>query len=654
VRFTLAPLAALFLMPVVAGTDQPSPAWLHEASARPLPAYDEQVPAVVLLDERDVTVGADGGIRTVQRRVVKVLTREGREAAAADVMYGADAAKVRGLSGWLIRGTSVVRTFGKADVLDVALSDDDVYNESRAKIIQASDALEGDVFGSEAVVEERPTFAQDLWPFQGRLPAGVARYRLTLPAGWRAQGTVWSGSKAEAVITGQTYTWELRDLPAIRDEPSSPPATYGAPVLAVTYSWPRGAVPAARAFADWAEVARWYSELTETQADPSPALVAKAKELTRSARTEIEQMRAIARYVQAVNYISVQIGIGRFRPHVASDVLLKGYGDCKDKANLMRALLRAVGIEARLVLVRAGDPDFVREQPATPLQFNHCILAVSLKTPIDAVPVVEDRRLGPLLFFDPTDEHTTFGDLPDHEQGSLGLIADAGQDGLVRLPNLPRDSSLLERQVSAVLTPDGTLTATMRLTAAGQAGAAARRMLQRSGPDLSKAIETWLRTSVPAVGLTQIAPSDDPMSGRVRLDIEFRAASYAQLMQKRLLIFRPAILPGRDWTAGAGEWSLPAAIRTRPITLRAGAYSEVATVTLPEGFSVDEVPPAVTLDLPFGAYALSVEAKGSEIVFKRRLTVSRAVLPANDYQSVRGFFDKIRAAEQAPVVLVKN
>jgi hypothetical protein len=273
---------------------------------------------------------------------------------------------------------------------------------------------------------------------------------------------------------------------------------------------------------------------------------------------------------------------------------------------------------------------------------------------MDGGPVVDDRRLGRLQLFDPTDEHTMLGDLPEHEQGSFGLVAQSEQGSLARLPSLPSGSSLLERQVSAVLGPDGTLRATARLTATGQAGATARRMLERSPPDLSKAIESWLATSVPSASLSQVASADDPVSGQVRVDLEFGAASYAQLMRNRLLIFRPAILPGRDWAFGAREGMLPAGTRTRPISLRAGAYSETTTVKLPEGFSLDELPAAVSLEVPFGEYAVSVEAKGPEIVLKRRLTLRRAVLPPEAYESVRGFFDKIRAAEQAPVVLARD
>jgi len=46
--------------------------------------------------------------------------------------------------------------------------------------------------------------------------------------------------------------------------------------------------------------------------------------------------------------------------------------------------------------------------------------------------------------------------------------------------------------------------------------------------------------------------------------------------------------------------------------------------------------------------------KNGELVFSRTLAQRAATIPADQYRAVRSFFEKIRAAEQAPVVLVKK
>src|SRR5437868_4143508 len=60
-----------------------APAWLQQAAAQQAPAYDKDVPAVVLLDESAMTVGEDGRITTTKTYAVRILTREGRDEAVA-------------------------------------------------------------------------------------------------------------------------------------------------------------------------------------------------------------------------------------------------------------------------------------------------------------------------------------------------------------------------------------------------------------------------------------------------------------------------------------------------------------------------------------------------------------------------------------------
>ena len=69
---------------------------------------------------------------------------------------------------------------------------------------------------------------------------------------------------------------------------------------------------------------------------------------------------------------------------------------------------------------------------------------------------------------------------------------------------------------------------------------------------------------------------------------------------------------------------------------------------------VDEMPDAVKLNTSFGSYTTSYEVKDGQLVFTRKLVQSAATIPVEQYNLVRGFFEKIRAAEQSPVVLAKK
>jgi hypothetical protein len=119
-------------------------------------------------------------------------------------------------------------------------------------------------------------------------------------------------------------------------------------------------------------------------------------------------------------------------------------------------------------------------------------------------------------------------------------------------------------------------------------------------------------------------------------------------MQDRLLVFKPAVVSRRE------SLSLTEETRKHPIVLGAVAYTETVRVKLPAGFEVDEMPDALKLDTPFGNYAATYEVKDGQLLFTRTFTQRASTIPPDQYAAVRNFYVRIRATEQAPVVLAKK
>lgn len=639
----------LLAVPVSAAGDE-LPSWLRQAAGLKLPAYDKRVSSVVLVDESNMVVAEDGRVTRTSLYAVRILTRDGRDSAVAAESYETDSGKIREIRAWLIQPSGKFTSYDNDNVIDEA-DLDDVYNESRVKkIVARNEADSGSVFGYMIVSELRPFFNQSMWYFQGVDPVLSSKLTLTLPAGWRANGITFNHSKIEPVVNGSVYTWELRDISPLEIEPASPSLVNLVPRLAVDYFPAEGArLSASRAFDSWNEVSRWYSGISDSQAQPDARIIAKANELTANTRTELEKIQAIARYVQSIQYISIQIGVGRWRPHAASEVLAKSYGDCKDKANLMRALLKVVNIDAYPVLIHSGDPTFVQEVWPSPRQFNHCIIAVKVSDATQAATVLDVASLGRLLIFDPTDDSTPVGDLPNHEQGSLALIAAGDKGALARMPSTSSETNQLDRLAQVQLSADGSIVATLKERARGQSAVAYRREFRGlSKPDYLKRIEGWITAGATSSKVTKIAPEDDLNSGQFALDVDFTAASYGQSMQNRLLVFKPAIVSRRE------SLFLTEATRKHPVVLGARAFSETVSVKLPEGFDVDEIPEAIKIEAPFGSYKTTYDVKDRELVFTRTLAQKAGSIPVEQYQIVRNFFERIRAAEQAPVVLIRK
>jgi len=626
-----------------------APEWLAQASRLPARSFDAKVPAEVLVDEGLWEVDGRGRITATQWHAIRVLTREGRDYAVASVPYSTDSDKVRDLKAWVIDGRGRARRLEKDALLDAALVGNDVYNEERARVIDATDEVQvGWVFGFEAVVEQRSFFNQAQWSFQRALPVRMSRIALELPSAWTVETRFFNHEAVEPTSSGSRHVWELRDLPFLDDEPAAPELSSLAPRLAVSYAPPGSSSSAPLSFHDWRDVAVWASAISDPRSDPDEAVSNKARELTQGAADEAQRLEAIARFVQGVPYISIQVGLGRFQPHAATQVLAKQYGDCKDKAALMRALLKAVGIDSYLLLVSASDRSYVRREWASPMQFDHAIVAVAAPDREASPAAIRHPTLGTLLIFDPTDEHTRLGDLPQAEQGSLGLLA-AGEAGtLIDLPVIGSERSRLVRETRAHLSESGQLEGAIVERSSGQAAVRERRIWKgRSRQQYVKLIEGWRAQGMVGARAERVEATDDAQ-GDFKLEVGFAADSYGQLMQGRLLVFKPALVGRRD------SVYLSDKTRQHPVELEGRAATATTRIALPAGFVVDETPSAVDLETPFGSYRMTIAVEGEEIVLRREVETRTVILPVEEYPQVRSFFEQIMRAEQAPVVLVKE
>jgi Flp pilus assembly protein TadD len=130
-------------------------------------------------------------------------------------------------------------------------------------------------------------------------------------------------------------------------------------------------------FATWETVGLWYSSLEKDRRAPSADVKAKADELTKGLTSDLDRIEALYDFVaKNFRYVSLSLGVGRYQPHAAADVLHNQYGDCKDKHTLLASMLEAEGFHASSVLInstRKLDPDV-----PSPSQFDHVITMLPL------------------------------------------------------------------------------------------------------------------------------------------------------------------------------------------------------------------------------------------------------------------------------------
>lgn len=199
----------------------------------------------------------------------------------------------------------------------------------------------------------------------------------------------------------------------------------GSGVPALQLSWDEGG--------SWAEVGDWYLGLTAGVPRDRNELKSVANRLTEGLSSNRQKVEALSTYVKSkVRYEAVEIGAGRLVPSPSSEVLNRGWGDCKDKAELLVGLLDEVGIPSHIALLRAGRGERIETSFPSPYQFNHAIVAVSARA---AEPEASDPVSEGLLFVDPTSAWGEIGWLHSASQGHHALVVDPAGSRLVRTPD---------------------------------------------------------------------------------------------------------------------------------------------------------------------------------------------------------------------------
>lgn len=625
-----------------------APAWLKDAAALPDPALDRDAGAVVLVDDIAIEINADGRERTVTRYAVRVRKADGRSAARISEIYLFGAGHVRDLKAWTIRPSGQVVEYGRDAIVDLAVVNDDVYNDVRRQTVGAGrDAEPGSVFGAEVTTDERTVFTNFEWQLQDVWPVLVSRRSIKTPEQWTVKSVTFNHAPIVPVANGRVTQWEMRDLAGIAQEPAMPALAELVPRLAATVLPPADAkLPL---LDSWSSVSRWLSGIQDPPAAVTEGIQAKSTALAGAETTPLAKVKTIGRYVQDVRYVSIQMGLaqgGGYQPRPAADLLVKNYGDCKDKANLLRSLLAAAGIRAYMVGVHLGDPAFVREDWPSPTQFNHAILAVSVDSSVEAPAVLRDPRLGALLIVDATDDQTPVGDLSLELQGSLGLIVSASDGALVRLPVTPADRNLIERRWTARLDVKGALTGSLVETRLGDEAAAFRRYVSELGAaGFARAVEQRIAATVRGARVDRFEPKS--AADRFDLTLSFTAPAYAQALQPALFLVSPPAF-------GADGPDLTSPTRRSPIRLDAAMIKETIDLTLPAGFVVDEMPATTSLDAAFGRFTSTARSEGDRVVIEHSLVLTGGLVPADHVSEVRQFFERARAARTSPIILKKE
>jgi len=631
-----------------------APSWMHAVASAPLPAHDDKTDAVLLYSDQAVIVQSVDKIKTHVRLVYKILRPSGRDYGMAAVSFNPHR-KITGLRGWCIPVQGKDYEVKDKEAVEVALpkiAGSELISDVKEKRLQIPAPDPGSVVGYEYEEDEQPMVLQDVWMFQREIPGRELHYSLQLPSGWEYKASWINSAEIKPTPGGNNHwEWVMNDVKGIRKEAEMPPIEGVAGQMIVSFFPPGGA--SRNGFTGWLEMGNWYSNLTNGRRDASPEITQQVAALTASARTPLDKMKALAQFVQNdIRYVAIELGIGGWQPHAASEVFVHRYGDCKDKATLLSSMLSQVGIESFYVVINSERGYVTPEVPANVGGFNHVVLAIKLPanvSDLSLVATIQHPRLGTLLYFDPTNELTPFGEIGGYLQANYGLLVTSEGGELVELPRQPSAMNSIHRSGKLTLDPLGTLKGEISETRVGDRAWGERWRLRTvtKSADQIKPIEDLLAGSLSLFNITQASVTnlnrtDQPFG----FHYAFEARGYAK-NAGGLLLVRPRVLGVK--TSGLLETKEP---RTFPIEFEGPSRdTDTFEIVIPAGYVVDDIPPSVDADYSFASYHAKTEVNGNLIHYSRTLEVKELSVPVARADDLKKFYRIIASDERNTVVL---
>ncbi|MDP9081797.1 MAG: DUF3857 domain-containing protein [Bacteroidota bacterium] len=441
------------------------------------------------------------------------------------------------------------------------------------------------------------------------------------------------GTNAQGMTT---YSWQINNLKAIKYEPFSPYFKNYASSVEVApekfqYYGSTGS------FANWNELGKWINDKLVANRQELPyQTIEHMKEITAGIADPKLKAKKIYEYMQdKTHYISVQVGIGGYQPFLASEVDNQNYGDCKALVNYTQALLKAVNIDSYYCIVKSGGQHNVSLQNdfASMTQADHIILCVPFKNDT--------------TWADCTSQTIPFGYLGDFTDNRTVLALTPQGGKLMRTPKYTAADNLEGRKAKFIVSAEGELAGTMTTTYKGVNYQDCDEILKEAKTEQYKSEQK--RYPINNMDIESLAITQDKSFKPATTEtIKLRARDYASFNDGKIYFLLNPV---------NRETFVPKQLRNRLNSVyitRGDTEEDEVTYTLPAGYRLEKKPLHVNIIKPFGSFYVTMELKGDQLIYKRKLQLFDGTYDKDTYQDLVDFYQSVVDTDEYNVVLAKN
>lgn len=576
---------------------------------------------VSLLDHRVVRILPNGLSATFSQIAFKIMDEQGlKMVRALPVNYAPNDEKLEIISVITTKKDGSVRRLYNTTEYNTADESIRMYYDQRQLVIEVPDLSVGDVLEfrfkrtqMQRQASSTPYFS-DIYQLQTHFNRNWSRYTVIAPENLPVR-LLRSDLAHTSQFVGTTTkegnntvtVYEERNTPRIIPESQMPGLTQVLPFLL------------ASSFQTWQDVADWFIDLAKPQWEPDKAIKDAVRELTQNIEDPFEKLKKIHAFVlKSTRYVALEFGIHGHKPYPVAQVFERRFGDCKDKASLLKVMLDLAGIPANFVLIRTRQNGNIDMTLPNAYLFDHAIVYV---------PQFD-------LFLDGTAEFSGTGELPALDQEAWALIIqDDAQYTLRKTPATTPADNLVEHQWTFDLSQGERVVYTDKAFYKGLMAPSYRERYQVESLRQERLQSEYAYiipgTTVHSAHFSDLTDLEQDVSFEVAAD-----TSLTQMVKKdqNAWLIRPGITTSNMATVYA-----PSATRTFPL-IQAVAMTQRANITLVLPDHARAIlPPPQSETSKHGAWRVYAEQSGNQIRIDYEITLSETSIAPEHYHAYQNF-----------------
>ncbi|MDD3004191.1 DUF3857 domain-containing protein [Flavobacterium sp.] len=613
----------------------------HNYSISKIPAdLLENANAVVRLNDKQIKILSRKSMTVTTKRVVSIMNEEGLGHLDASE-YFSNSEKIKSIEGSVLNKDGVeIKKIKRKDFKENSVSGGALITDGKILYLDYTPITYPFTLIYESVVETINTAFIPTWYPVESMYVSVEKATISFDypsdLGFKFKEVNFeSDHKIVKTAQANTLSYTANSILAYKYEDYSPNIQKFFPhvMFGLTYFSLEGVEGVAN---DWKTFGLWMHEsLLKNTTEISEETQNKIKQLVGNEKDPAKIAKIVYKYVQdKTRYISIQLGIGGWKPMLAKDVDRLGYGDCKALTNYTRSLLQTVGVPSYYTVIY-GDREIKNLQPDfVSMQGNHVILGV---------PVNNE-----MIWLECTSQVNPFGFQGNFTDNRTALIIkpDGGEIIKTQEYKTPQNSQISTGEFT--LDENGKLIGNVKIVSKGTQYDNKSGNEIKSAEDRTKMYKSYF-WHINNISFQKINLVNNKELIEFQEDIAFEASNYASKTNDKMMFALNAFNPSNN---------VPQRYRNRnnPFEIKRGFYDyDEVNIKIPEGFTVESKPNDFEIKDKYGLYKTEfILGENNVLLYKRTFQINPGFHDKSEYENFRKFRETVGKMDNVKIVLIKK